>query len=878
MNKNQIKFAPFVAVVLILALALTYFLMSDSMKSVNDVTEQEALALLTENAVQMDSIIENQLTNNWKQIDTICVALENMENHSAEMVASFLHNSSPEAYNMLLLSNEGSCLNSSGEWGIKQISKDLLPLIQGQERILLLRQDKDKDILMFGTRIKPFFVEEKEMNFLFVYYKLDSYLGLLKMESFGGNGQIRIIDSKGTTLLHSDNLSDSENRYLFFGTFKNAEFLQHDVVKDSESFREYVLSGKSDAIHVVLESGENKIISFSKIPDLDWHIIISIDQSLVMGTRLKSVENISRTSLLAVMFIVLFSLIIISFIVYQSQKKTKAQNRELENLNEQLRENNASLEEARHLAEQSFYVAEEANKAKSTFLSNMSHDIRTPMNAIIGYTTLALTNATNTEKVKDYLGKILSSSNHLLSLINDILDMSRIESGKIKIDETEANLSDMLHDIKTIINGQIHAKQLELFMDVIDVSDEDVICDKTRINQVLLNLLSNAIKFTPSGGTVSVRVAQIHNAPAGKGLYEIRVKDTGIGMSPEFAEHVFEPFERERSSTVSKIQGTGLGMAISKNIIDMMGGKIEVHSEPDKGTEFIITLELRLQSEQRSVEKIKELTGLKALVVDDDFNTCDSITKMLVQVGMRSEWTLSGKEAVLRARQSIEMNDAFHAYIIDWRLPDMNGIEVTRQIRALGDNTPIIILTAYDWSDIEAEARAAGVTGFCSKPMFMSDLRESLLNALGHRQKKEESVLPVTKETDSFKGKRLLLVEDNELNREIAYEILNEYGFIVDTAENGKEAVDKIAASKHGDYDLVLMDIQMPVMNGYDATRGIRALKDTVLADIPIVAMTANAFDEDRRAAAECGMNGFISKPINMDEVIAVLHNAFCSR
>ena len=878
MRKKQIKLAPVVAVIFVLALALTYFLMSDSMKSVNDVTEQEALALLTENAVQMDSIIENQLTNNWKQIDTICVALENMENHSAEMVASFLHNSSPEAYNMLLLSNEGSCLNSSGEWGIKQISKDLLPLIQGQERILLLRQDKDKDILMFGTRIKPFFVEEKEMNFLFVYYKLDSYLSLLKMESFGGNGQIRIIDSKGTTLLHSDNLSDSENRYLFFGTFKNAEFLQHDVVKDSESFREYVLSGKSDAIHVVLESGENKIISFSKIPDMDWHIIISIDQSLVMGTRLKSVENISRTSLLAVMFIVLFSLIIISFIVYQSQKKTKAQNRELENLNEQLRENNASLEEARHLAEQSFYVAEEANKAKSTFLSNMSHDIRTPMNAIIGYTTLALTNATNTEKVKDYLGKILSSSNHLLSLINDILDMSRIESGKIKIDETEANLSDMLHDIKTIINGQIHAKQLELFMDVIDVSDEDVICDKTRINQVLLNLLSNAIKFTPSGGTVSVRVAQIHNAPAGKGLYEIRVKDTGIGMSPEFAEHVFEPFERERSSTVSKIQGTGLGMAISKNIIDMMGGKIEVHSEPDKGTEFIITLELRLQSEQRSVEKIKELTGLKALVVDDDFNTCDSITKMLVQVGMRSEWTLSGKEAVLRARQSIEMNDAFHAYIIDWRLPDMNGIEVTRQIRALGDNTPIIILTAYDWSDIEAEARAAGVTGFCSKPMFMSDLRESLLNALGHRQKKEESVLPVTKETDSFKGKRLLLVEDNELNREIAYEILNEYGFIVDTAENGKEAVDKIAASKHGDYDLVLMDIQMPVMNGYDATRGIRALKDTVLADIPIVAMTANAFDEDRRAAAECGMNGFISKPINMDEVIAVLHNAFCSR
>ena len=873
-EKKQIKLVPVFAVVLILASVLTYFLMSGTMNSVNEVSEQEALALLTENAVQMDSIIENQLANNWKQIDTICVALENMENHSSDMVASFLRNSSPDAYSMLLLSNEGSCLDSSGEWGINQISKDILPLVQGEERILRLRQDNDTDILMFGTRIKPFFVDANEMNYLFVYYRLDSYLSLLKMESFGGNGQIRIIDSKGTTLLHSDNLPDSENRYLFFSTFKNAEFLHHDTVKDSESFREYVLSGQSDAIHVVLESGKNEIVSFSKIPDMNWHIVISIDQSLVMGTRLSSVEKIRTTSLLAVIFIVLFSLIAISFIVYQSQKKTNAQNKELEKLNKQLRENNASLEEARHLAEQSFYVAEEANKAKSTFLSNMSHDIRTPMNAIIGFTTLSLANVTNTEKVKDYLGKILSSGNHLLSLINDILDMSRIESGKIKLDETEANLSEMLHDIKTIINGQIHAKQMELFMDVLDVTDEDVICDKTRINQVLLNLLSNAIKFTPSGGTVSVRVTQLQNAPEGKGLYEIRVKDTGIGMSPEFAAHVFEPFERERSSTVSKIQGTGLGMAISKNIIDMMGGKIEVHSEQDKGTEFVITLELKLQSERRSVEKIKELDGLKALVVDDDFNTCDSVTKMLVQVGMRSEWTLSGKEAVLRARQSIEMNDAFHAYIIDWRLPDMNGIEVTRQIRALGDNTPIIILTAYDWSDIEVEARAAGVTGFCSKPMFMSDLRESLLNALGHQRAEEENVLPVSEETQSFKGKRLLLVEDNELNREIAFEILNEYGFIVDAAENGKEAVDKVAASKPGYYDLVLMDIQMPIMNGYEATRGIRALDNAALSAIPIVAMTANAFDEDRRTAAECGMDGFISKPINMTEVIEALHSA----
>lgn len=716
---------------------------------------------------------------------------------------------------------------------------------------------------------------EKKMEYLFVYYRLDSYLELLKMESFGGNGQIRIIDSRGATLLHSGNLPDSENRYLFFSTFKGAEFFNHDAIQDSDSFREYVLSGKSDAIHVKLASGEDEIVSFAKIPDMDWYIIISIDQSLVMGTRLSSVEKISKTSMLSVMLIVLAALLTIFVVVYQAQRQTKAHNVELEKLNEQLRDNNNSLEEARCLAEQSFHAAEEANKAKSTFLSNMSHDIRTPMNAIIGFTMLAVSNIDNREKVKDYLSKILSSSQHLLSLINDVLDMSRIESGKINLEETEANLSDILHDIKTIISGQIHAKQLELYMDVMDVTDEDVFCDKTRLNQVLLNLLSNAIKFTPAGGTVSVRVAQLPGASKGKGLYEIRVKDTGIGMSEEFAERIFEPFERERTSTVSKIQGTGLGMAITKNIIDMMGGTIEVHTQLGKGTEFVIRVTLRLQSERRITQKIPELEGLKALVVDDDYNTCDSVTKMLSQVGMRSEWTLYGKEAVLRAKNSFERGDAFHAYIIDWRLPDMNGIEVTRQIRRLGDETPIIILTAYDWSDIEEEARGAGVTAFCSKPMFLSDLRETLMTAIGLQEAESGDILPHADETLDFKSKHLLLVEDNELNREIALEILGEYGFHIDIAENGAIAVERIATSSPGEYDLILMDIQMPVMDGYEATRSIRTLDNPAHSEIPILAMTANAFDEDRRAAIDAGMNGFLSKPIQIEELIQTLQSVF---
>ena len=514
--------------------------------------------------------------------------------------------------------------------------------------------------------------------------------------------------------------------------------------------------------------------------------------------------------------------------------------------------------------------AETANRAKSTFLSNMSHDIRTPMNAIIGFTTLAVSNIDDKERVKDYLTKTLASSNHLLSLINDVLDMSRIESGKIHLEEVEVNLSDVLHDLKTIVSGQIYAKQLELYMDAMDVTDEDVYCDKTRLNQILLNLLSNAIKFTPAGGTVSVRVRQLAGKVRGCGQYEFRIKDNGIGMSQEFAQKIFEPFERERTSTVSGIQGTGLGMAITKNIVDMMGGTIEVQTAQGKGTEFTVCVPMRAQTEQRPVEKITELEGLKALVVDDDFNTCDSVTKMLVKVGMRAEWTLSGKEAVLRARQSIEMSDVYHAYIIDWRLPDMNGIEVTRQIRSLHDDTPIIILTAYDWSDIEVEAKAAGVTAFCSKPMFMSDLRETLMSALG--QKPADAVQRLLPEKNAdFKGKHILLVEDNELNREIAQEILREYGFLVDSAENGAVAVEKVSTAAPGSYDLVLMDVQMPIMDGYTATRKIRALDDPARAKLPILAMTANAFDEDRRNALESGMNGFLSKPIVIDDLVQEL-------
>ncbi len=525
--------------------------------------------------------------------------------------------------------------------------------------------------------------------------------------------------------------------------------------------------------------------------------------------------------------------------------------------------------EKKSLLEDALLQANRANKAKSVFLSNMSHDIRTPMNAIVGFTALALTHIDQREQVEEYLKKIMTSGNHLLSLINDVLDMSRIESGKMHLEEKPCSLPEILHGLRSIVQPDIHAKQLELYIDTVDILDEDIYCDKLRLNQVLLNLLSNSVKYTCAGGIVSIRVTEKTGAPAGYADYEFLIKDTGIGMSEEFVAHIFEPFEREKNTTLSGIQGTGLGMAITKNIVDMMNGSIEVKSEQSVGTEFMVSFRFRLNSNVAESQDIPELKNCRALVVDDDFNTCDSVTYMLQQIGMRSEWTLSGKEAVLRTHQAVMRNDSYCVYIIDWMLPDMNGIEVTRRIRKeTGGNAPIIVLTAYDWADVEDEAKEAGVTAFCSKPLFFSELKSCLSSIVNTEEKAEERSVKRTGE--SFTG-RILLAEDNELNQEIAEALLVDAGFEIEIAANGQEAVDMLKKAGPGYYQLILMDVQMPVLDGYGATRIIRSLGDRNLASIPILAMTANAFEEDRQEALKCGMNGHIAKPIDVEKLMEAL-------
>ena len=567
------------------------------------------------------------------------------------------------------------------------------------------------------------------------------------------------------------------------------------------------------------------------------------------------VKNFIRDNLWLVILIgaLVLGVILVAINRIFYSRKLGADLEEIKRLRDEQAENEKLLAEALH-------QAQAANRAKTTFLNNMSHDIRTPMNAIIGYTGLASGHIDNKEQVKDYLSKIGQSSEHLLSLINDVLDMSRIESGKMNIQEREENLAEILHTLRNIVQADINAKQFEFFMDS-DVADEFVICDKLRLNQVLLNILSNSIKYTQAGGTISLRLKETGVTGTGYGEYEFRIRDNGMGMSEEYLKTIFDPFTRAKSSTVSGIQGTGLGMAITKNIVDMMGGTIEVASKEGEGTETVLNFAFRL-AEGKAAEavSIAGLEGLKSLVVDDDMNACRSIAKMLRDAGMRSEWCASGKEAVIRTEDAKTIGDLFKVYIIDWLMPDMNGIETTRRIRQIvGDSAPVIVLTAYDWSDIEEEGREAGVTAFLSKPLFPSDLRNVLSKCCGGTA--EDA--PEEEKAPDFDGRRILLVEDNEMNREIACELLEEEGFVLDTAEDGTVAVEKMKAALPGQYEIILMDVQMPIMNGYEATKAIRALPDKELAGIPIIAMTANAFEEDKQLAFEAGMNDHLAKPVD---------------
>jgi signal transduction histidine kinase/DNA-binding response OmpR family regulator len=512
-----------------------------------------------------------------------------------------------------------------------------------------------------------------------------------------------------------------------------------------------------------------------------------------------------------------------------------------------------------------------SSKAKSEFLSSMSHDIRTPMNGIIGMTAIAANSLDDKERVADCLHKITDSSKHLLSLINDVLDMNKIESGKVELHEEEFNLADLIDGLLTMTRSQMQAHEHSFRVNIVNMEHEKVIGDSHRIQQVFVNIMSNAIKYTPDGGKISLSIRENPTNIQGFGYYQFTFEDNGYGMTEDFQKHLFEPFTRATDSQTAGIQGTGLGMAITRNIVNMMGGEITVDSVYGEGSKFTVTMYLKLQTEEEI--NYNSFVDLRVLVADDDPACCESTCAILNDMDMNSEWVLTGRGAVERVRTRLEHDRGFSAVILDWKLPDQDGIETTRQIRKLvGEEVPIVIFSAYDWTEIEHEAREAGASAFISKPLFRTKLATLFNTLFNHDSGQDDSDAPLHELEDlDFSGHHVLLAEDIELNAEIAADFLEMTGLEVDWAKDGEEAVNMFEASEDGYYSMIFMDIQMPNLDGYEATHLIRAMDRQYAKDVPIVAMTANAFTDDVLNSKKAGMDHHIAKPIDIDALTHVL-------
>ncbi len=600
---------------------------------------------------------------------------------------------------------------------------------------------------------------------------------------------------------------------------------------------------KGEEYSAIYEFGGNRQQIFCvTLPYSEWNLVTV----LPFGTMNEVVEEMNRSRTMATMLIGAIIALVLLLIFYSYYKMTKQQIKEL---------NEACVE------------ALQATKAKSEFLSNMSHDIRTPMNAIVGMTAIATAHIDDKKQVQNCLRKIALSGKHLLGLINDVLDMSKIESGKMTLTAELISLQEVVEGIVSIAQTQIKAKGQNFNVHIDKIIAEDVYCDSVRLNQVLLNLLSNAVKYTQEGGTIQLSMYQ-ENAPEDKESNYVRthvlVKDNGIGMTAEFLEHIFDSYSRADSKRVQKTQGTGLGMTITKYIVDAMGGTLTVESEPEKGTEFHLILDLEKATEQ---EMNMFLPPWKMLVVDDDETLCRTAVDSLESIGIQADWTLSGEKAIEMVIRHHEMRDDYQIILLDWKLPGMDGITVAKRLRKIIDEEmPLILISAYDWSEFEVEARDAGINGFISKPLFKSTLYHELKKYMGV----DDAMNKIDKDVD-LAGRHVLVAEDNDLNWEILKELLTDIGMELEWAENGKICLEKFQASKPGQYDVILMDIRMPIMNGYETTQAIRGLERSDAQAIPIIAMTADAFSEDIQQCLECGMNAHTAKPINLDEVLSLL-------
>ena len=876
MNKKNYRQLLWGIGVVSLAVILTLFIVSQTY--IQNLVYHERLSQMEEVTHQMFRSLEDVIDNHWDDVDVQCNYLAYMPMETTDDLFSYLEklselsNYKEKQIELIAVDSAGHYYTEHGRMGLlrgmsylesapERVSYVSNSLTEDDSRMVFLKQLPTPITLQSGEKeiTLRYFGISQCMTQLNDYFRCDAYENNNSVYVLDNNG-FKLFNANETELLKGHNVYTvlSQMSYLHGSSFAEAK---ERLTRTGSCYSNAVLDGTE------------YFYALKQMKNAQWTLAFLVPAEYVAVNTQKLVNIVMVIIIVIALAFSVVTVFVGWFLLRQKQQQElqaeKEANLRLEQYNIQLTQANDELRRAQDIAAEALQSAERASKAKTDFLSNMSHDIRTPMNAIVGLTALMENELDEPEKLADHLGKLKSSGQLLLDIINNILDMSRIESGKTTLTIEPMDLSHQLDQLNTMIFSQANVKK-QTFTVSTHIQHKNLLADPTRLNQVLMNILSNAVKYTPQGGHIRFEAEELpRNDHYAK--YRFIVQDDGIGMSAAYQKTLFDPFTREEKSGTNKVQGTGLGMAITKSIVDLMGGTIAIESEPGKGSEFIVDLCFARCEQKVEQRQLPQLEGLRALVADDDTDTCLSVSTMLSKIGMRPEWTISGKEAVIRTKYAVERGDEFSVYIIDWLIPDMNGIEIVRQIRKIiGHNCPIIILTAYDWADIEEEARAAGVTAFCEKPLFLSELRKILSEPFSAEVSPR---LPEPK-ASAFQGKKLLLVEDNELNREIAMEFLTEAGFVVDSAEDGAIAVQKMEQAAPGQYDLILMDIQMPNMDGYEATRRIRALPDAKKAGIPIFAMTANAFEEDRQNALKAGMNGHIAKPLDVPRLLSILADA----
>ena len=829
----------------------------------------ERTTQLNEITLQVQSNLNNALDAHWNYLVAAANLLENQEYDTVQDIIRQLKRQEQiletDHYNskLILLEDRGNCCDAGGR---RSVWSDIDRVSGGEERYTFISDTEiyDGSYWAFAQKLdEPVCTKSGDAVFTHIVLLKDvcALSDYYDSRAYGNKNETYILKSNGTRMYDDVSEDDTIQAYNVLKALSKADGKRQISFDDIKATVE-----KSGAFSTnFYYEGEEYYYCLTALETYDTMLLFLIPADFVASGTVEMVGAVIR--MLLALALVIFILLVLTVVFiskqqssarlfWQEQKNLRRQ----EEMNLQLEESNAMLARSKETAEEAFRIAEEANRAKSSFLSNMSHDIRTPMNAIVGFAALLSRDAENPDKVKEYTKKISSSSQHLLGLINDILDISKIEAGKAALNLSDENMVEMIEEIDAIIRPQMKAKGHTFEVHSKDMKHEQVIMDKLRLNQILLNLLSNAVKYTPDGGRVTLTVQELPQRARQFVNFRFIVADNGYGMSEEYVQKIFQAFTREEDSVTNKIQGTGLGMSITKNLVELMGGNIQVDSKKGEGTVFTVNLELHI-SGQTVDHDFWEKNGIsRMLVVDDEEAICNSIQMTMEGTGVTVEYALDGQTAVDMVKQSDGEGRLYNVVLLDWKMPGMDGVETVRRIRReILKDIPIFVLTGYDWADIEEEAERAGVDAFLQKPFFLTSFRQKVDSVISQEPESDDS-----DEQSIFQAMHILVAEDNEINAEILSELLDMAGASCEIYENGQLAAEAFEQSEPGQYQLVLMDVQMPVMNGYDATRAIRKSAHPMAEKIPIIAMTANAFAEDIRDALESGMNAHVSKPIDM--------------